>query len=163
VIRGAIATVTVGGTITALILTGHHPHPKRHGTASAPASVTPLNRASRSEARPSLPVAHHAPKPKRHRQRPRLQAVETLYADTTMYCATGNRNAAGRWPQLGDVAVLDRSIPFGTRVNIAGNVYRVEDWIGSGSRFDIFGGDDEGCEQRALNYGRRHLRVVVDR
>ena len=77
-----------------------------------------------------------------------------------MYCATGSRNAAGLWPQLGDVAVIDRSIRFGTRLLIAGREYVVRDWIGSGSQFDIFGGDDAGCEQRALTFGRRHLRVV---
>lgn len=78
-----------------------------------------------------------------------------------MYCWTGSRNAAGRWPQIGDVAVLDRSIPFGTVVHIAGlGDYRVEDWVGYGTDFDIYGGAGD-CESRASNFGRQHLRVTV--
>ena len=78
-----------------------------------------------------------------------------------MYCWTGNRNAAGRWPQIGDVAVLDRSIPFGTLVHIAGHGdYRVEDWVGWDTDFDIYGGAGD-CESRASHFGRQHLRVTV--
>lgn len=29
------------------------------------------------------------------------------------------------------------------------------------SDFDIFGGNDGGCESRALAFGRRHERVLV--
>lgn len=86
----------------------------------------------------------------------------SVLADVTEYCATGSRNAAGRWPRIGDVAVLDRHIPFGTRVLIDGRTFVVRDWIGSGSDFDIYGGSDSGCERRALVFGRRRLRVVVE-
>lgn len=80
-----------------------------------------------------------------------------------MYCSTGNRNAAGRWPQIGDVATLDRSIPFGTRVHIEGmGDYVVEDRVGYGTDFDIYAGGGD-CESRASNFGRHHLRVTVYR
>lgn len=78
-----------------------------------------------------------------------------------MYCATGSHNAAGRWPQIGDVAVLDRSIPFGTRVHISGlGDYVVEDWVGYGTDFDIYGGAGN-CESNASTFGRqRHLVTI---
>jgi 3D (Asp-Asp-Asp) domain-containing protein len=95
--------------------------------------------------------------------RPVNSAGRSLGArDITQYCWTGNRNAAGRWPQLGDVAVLDRSIPFGTVVHIDGlGTYVVRDWIGHGSEFDIYAGRGD-CETRASNFGRQHRDVTVE-
>jgi hypothetical protein len=154
-----MARICLALIVTAAGAAAVHQLPKRPAVVSAPRvdrttrDAPPV--ASRSFQRRALPTVP----PKPVRQRPAL----TLTADTTMYCATGNRNAAGLWPQLGDVAVADRSIPFGTRVLINGNVYVVRDWIGWGSDFDLYGGSDAGCEQRALNYGRQHLRVVIER
>lgn len=155
----AIIVTAAAGVVTAV--THHHPQSRRLVLvqSAAPVPVIPAavraRATSRGERRRPLPRA--VPRPRGTV----LARGDGRLADTTMYCSTGNRNAAGRWPKLGDVAVLDRSIPFGTRVLIAGNTYYVEDWIGWGSDFDIYGGNDAGCEQRALNYGRRHLRVVV--
>lgn len=75
-----------------------------------------------------------------------------------MYCDTGSRTASGVWPEPGMVAVIDRSIPFGTRVAIDGmGTYTVEDWIGHGSEFDIF---THSCRAADI-FGRRHLRVTI--
>lgn len=82
--------------------------------------------------------------------------------DVTSYCATGNRTASGAWPHLGDAATLDRSIPFGTVLHVAGyGDVTVTDRIGWGSQVDIFFGSDAGCEARALAWGRRHLLVTT--
>ena len=81
--------------------------------------------------------------------------------DITAYCWTGNRNAAGSWPQQGEVATLSRRIPFGTRIRIAGiGVFVVRDRIGHSSDVDIYMGR-EGCHSRAIAFGRRRLEVVV--
>src|SRR5689334_13657127 len=97
-------------------LAAHHKH-KTPTPGSALASVAPGTETVRSLVREPVPPRHRAPvRVSRRHTRPALHVVEGVYADTTMYCATGNRNAAGQWPQLGDVAVMDRSIPFGTRV-----------------------------------------------
>ena len=154
-----LLTVTTGVTV---VLSHKRPAPVSSATL---APVIPFpDRASRSDVRRPLPGVE---KPRRRapvrRPGPHSTPGSGALADVTAYCATGSRNAAGRWPQLGDVAVLDRSIPFGTRVLIDGNAYTVEDWIGSGSSWDLFFGSDAGCEQRALNFGRQHLRVVVER
>lgn len=78
--------------------------------------------------------------------------------DVTEYCDTGNRTASGKWPQPGMVAVLDRSIPFGTHVEIQGmGEYVVEDWVGWGTDFDIFTHSCSAADQ----FGRHHLRVTV--
>lgn len=79
--------------------------------------------------------------------------------DVTAYCATGDRNAAGLWPRIGDVAVLDRSIPFGTRLRIAGRTFTVRDWIGHGSQVDIYMGAGAACEVAANRWGRQRLLV----
>lgn len=81
--------------------------------------------------------------------------------DVTEYCDTGNRTASGKWPQPGMVAVLDRSIPFGTVVRIEGmGTYTVDDWIGHGSDWDIYSGRD-GCETRAADYGRQMRKIWI--
>ena len=155
--RAVLALVVTVAGVTS-IATHHH---KRPVLSAAPA-VLPGTVLVREPVPPRRPTPVRA---SRRHPRPSLRILSGLgeYADTTMYCATGNQNSAGRWPQLGDVAVLNRSIPFGSRVVIDGNVYRVEDWVGHGTDFDIYGGSDPECEQRALDYGRRHLRVVIER
>jgi 3D (Asp-Asp-Asp) domain-containing protein len=78
---------------------------------------------------------------------------------TTAYCWTGNRTASGLWPQIGMAA--GNRWPLGTRLNVehVGTVV-IRDRIGAGSDLDIYLGRD-GCEQRARQFGRRHLRVEV--
>lgn len=156
--------VTVAGVTAA---THHQAHRRLTSQNDVLASVVPL-RASRAQERQPLPPVNRAVSPRKARHDPRgvrgaRPAGVSGLSDVTMYCPTGNRNAAGRWPRIGDVAVLDRRIRFGTRLLIAGRRYVVEDWIGSGSQFDIFGGDNAGCESRALAFGRQHLRVEVVR
>jgi hypothetical protein len=164
--RLALAVVVATAGITATV-THHHRRP----VVASEQRPEPL-RASRAQERQPLPGVNArmtsegaTPHPRRApvRRGPSRPAPGSGLSDVTMYCATGNRNAAGRWPRLGDVAVFDRSIRFGTRLLIAGRRYLVEDWIGSGSQFDIFGGDDDGCEHRALTFGRQHLLVQVIR
>ena len=151
----ALALVVATAGVTTLV-THHH---KRLGASSATlAEVIPL-RATRSLERTPLPGRSSSPKPTTPRQRAHLATVDLGYLDTTAYCPTGSRTASGTWPQVGDVAVLNRSIHFGTRLLIAGNVYTVTDWIGHGSDVDLFF-DGPDCEQRALDYGRRRLHVV---
>jgi 3D (Asp-Asp-Asp) domain-containing protein len=164
--RIALALIVTAAGITTVVHR-HHRTPAPAASAQL-ASVLPL-RASRSRERQPLPGVKPQPSRGKARQHPLpiprqrdLRLVSGL-SDVTMYCSTGNRNAAGRWPRIGDVAVIDRAIKFGTRLLIAGRTYIVEDWIGSGSQFDIFGGDDEGCEQRALAFGRQRLHVEVER
>lgn len=78
--------------------------------------------------------------------------------DITKYCPTGNTTASGKWPRVGMVATLSRSIPFGTRVVIEGlGEFVVEDRIGHGSEFDIF---TNSCAE-ADRFGRQHRRVTV--
>ena len=155
-VAAALLVLTAGVTAAA----HHH---KRPAQSEAPA---PTSGTVQSVVREPLP-GHRPPVFAVSRQRTRrsLRLVHDIgVSDVTMYCSTGNRNAAGRWPRIGDVAVLDRSIPFGTRLRIGPlGTFTVADWIGSGSRFDIFGGDDADCEQRALTFGRHHLDVAVAR
>lgn len=77
----------------------------------------------------------------------------------TAYCATGNRTASGAWPQLGDAATLDRTIPFGTRLLVAGRLYVVRDRIGYGSDIDLYYGASPTCTAAADRWGRRQLLV----
>ena len=66
--------------------------------------------------------------------------------------------ADGHQTYVGAVAVIDRSIPFGTRVQIGDlGTYTVEDHIGSGSEYDIF---NPSCAS-ANEFGRHHLRVQI--
>ena len=157
-LTAALLTVTSVGLVTV-----HHRKQPHHSSSATVVRLMP-GRVSRSDVRRPLPGVE---KPRRRapvrRPGPRFTPGSGALASVTEYCSTGSRNAAGRRPHLGDVAVADRSIPFGTRVLIGRRTYTVEDWIGWGSRYDIFGGDDPGCEQRALNFGRQHLRVVVER
>ena len=81
--------------------------------------------------------------------------------DITAYCATGNRNAAGRWPRIGEIATLSRRIPFGTRIRIEGlGVFVVRDRVGHSSDVDLYMGA-AGCHSKAMRFGRRRLVVTV--
>lgn len=72
-----------------------------------------------------------------------------------MYCS-GTTTASGKRVREGMVATLDRSIPFGTVVQIEGmGSYVVEDRIGHGSEFDIY---TTSCG-KANEFGRHHLLV----
>lgn len=80
----------------------------------------------------------------------------------TAYCATGNPTASGAWPSEGrTVATLDRTIPFGTVLEIEGlGTYVVEDRIGYGSDVDVYLGA-EGCEVDAAAFGRQTRTVTI--
>lgn len=170
--RLAVALTLIAGSITAVLHGDDKPPARPLSDASAPEHIlVARDRASRDETRPPLRPSKRFRNPAKatprpvsdHVRRGRPAGVAALNADVTAYCATGSRNAAGRWPQLGDVAVRDRSIPFGTHVLIDGRNFVVEDWIGSGSDFDLYFGAGPDCERRALAFGRRHERVVVER
>lgn len=76
----------------------------------------------------------------------------------TAYCWTGNRTASGVWPQMGMAA---GPWPFGTRLHVEGvGVVTVTDRYGWGTELDVYLGR-EGCQERAREFGRRHLRVEV--
>lgn len=172
--------LAISAPLTTLAITGHHSTPKTHTTALvAPVAVAPAplyeERASRS--RPLVtsppPKALVVPKPLirkvtspparivRHAQVlvvPRSVGGSRYGGvhDITMYCG-GGTTASGKPVREGMVATLDRSIPFGTVVQIEGmGSYVVEDRIGYGSEFDIY---TSSCSH-ARDFGRHHLRVT---
>jgi len=68
----------------------------------------------------------------------------------TCYEPTGYRTASMKTPKNGMVATSNRRIPFGTKAEIDGKMYVVEDrtakWVGEKFKyqtFDIF--SEEGC------------------
>ena len=87
-----------------------------------------------------------------------------IKADVTKYGWTGNTMANGEYPYIGAVASSDRSIPFGTRVEIDGKVYEVKDrtalWVHKkfGLTFDIY---SEDTEERMLEFGRQDKIVRI--
>ena len=87
----------------------------------------------------------------------------TLMASITQYAATGNRNAAGLWPQVGDVA-CPRSIKLGTKVEIGGKTYTCRDrtarWVEKKfpNTFDIY---SEGTRTEMLKWGRRNMKIKI--
>jgi 3D (Asp-Asp-Asp) domain-containing protein len=136
------------------------PAPARASRSTHRAPAVPSAIAARTADVP--PVVAPSGQPMTHSVIPTITATSGIRHDITEYCWTGDRNAAGLWPQLADVAVLDRSIPFGTSVHIQGlGDYVVRDWIGSGSEYDIYAGRGAACEQRALAFGRQHRAVEV--
>lgn len=168
-IRGALATASVGTIVAGLIATGHHLHPHARsapgGSAPTPAPTVSPTRAARFHIRPPLPRVNTSPssegtpRPAVHRRARPARSSGTLL-DVTAYCGTGNRTASGQWPQLGMAA--GNRWPFGTRLHIAGyGTVTVEDRIGWGSDVDLYFGSGPDCEQRASNFGRQHLRVAV--
>jgi 3D (Asp-Asp-Asp) domain-containing protein len=185
-LRFVLPTVALLGLLGAYTVTSHHsPAPKPVRVASAAlafddtlqeqrllrasrsrlylAAVAPIHR-STSVVHPTARVVTIRSRPATRRAdlpsnpQPVHKAVDGALHDITEYCDTGSRNAAGRWPQPGDVAVIDRSIPFGTHVYIEGvGNFVVEDWIGHGSEFDIF---THSCAA-ADAFGRQHHRVFL--
>lgn len=85
----------------------------------------------------------------------------------TMYGPTGNPMASGKMPYKGAVAASDRSIPFGTIVEIDGIKYVVEDrtarWIHEkhGLTFDIY---SDAPYSSLLAFGRqtRYCTNTID-
>ena len=80
-------------------------------------------------------------------------------AQVTMYCYTGSRNAAGKWPTVGTAAA--NAYPLGTRLHVEGvGVVTVEDRSApNATDVDVYGGSDSGCAARAAAFGRRLLHV----
>lgn len=98
----------------------------------------------------------------RHHSRPHLTRVPNgPILSVTAYCPTGNRTASGEWPHAGGAA--SNLYPLGTRLAVDDlGTYIVNDRVGWGTDVDLFF-DGPNCEARALAFGRRHLRVVVER
>lgn len=161
-------TVAVAGVVVAAT---HH-DPKRPAqtrtTTAASGPVMPLRvRASRGEARKLLPARstpHSRVKARHHAATvvvPHDLPGRQQLLDVTAYCATGNRTASGAWPQIGMAATLDRSIPVGTTLHIAGyGDVTVTDRIGWGSDVDLYLGAGPACERAASRWGRRRLLVT---
>lgn len=82
---------------------------------------------------------------------------------TTCYLATGNLTASGKVPKAGMVATSDRTIPFGTRIEIDGIEYVVEDRTNKRFMYfetptiDIFW---EGSRESCLEYGVKYKEVI---
>ena len=85
----------------------------------------------------------------------------TAYCPCARCCGKSNGiTASGMVATAGRTIAADTSIlPFGTKVNINGNLYVVEDTGGAikGKRIDIF----FATHQEALQYGRRNVEVFV--
>lgn len=66
--------------------------------------------------------------------------------------------ASGRYAQAGRTIAMD-DVPFGTRVEIDGHTYIVEDRFGGGytNRIDIY----MDTKSEAFQWGRRHLKVKI--
>jgi len=85
-------------------------------------------------------------------------------ARITKYAWTGNPMANGEYPYIGAVASSDRSIPFGTRVEIDGKVYEVKDrtalWVHQkhGLTFDIY---SEDSREEMLQFGDPEIIVKI--
>lgn len=99
----------------------------------------------------SLALRH----PIHHHQNPKPRAVPL---SVTAYCWTGSRAANGQ-SHMGTAA--GNRWPLGTRLHVAsvGDV-TITDRIGWGSDLDLYFGRS-GCEQRAVQFGRRTLKVRV--
>ncbi len=75
----------------------------------------------------------------------------------TEYGVTGNLTASGKVPRVGMVATSDRSIPFGSKVEIEGKTYSVEDrtakWVhGLDDTIDIFSENPRGLSYRVVYF-----------
>lgn len=91
------------------------------------------------------------------------KAYTETTARITCYKATGNLTASGKVPKNGMVAVSDRSIPFGTEIEIDGQTYIVEDrtakWVFTDFEHltvDIF--LESGCD---LNFGADKKLIII--
>ena len=72
----------------------------------------------------------------------------------TEYGATGNLTASGKVPRVGMVATSDRSIPFGSKVEIEGRTYSVEDRTNKRieNTIDIFSENPRGLSYKVVYF-----------
>ena len=82
------------------------------------------------------------------------ESVKLINARITEYGWTGKRMANGEYPHIGAVAVSDRTIPLGTKINIDGVWYEVKDrtakWVHEkfGFTVDIFSHNPSGLDYK---------------
>ena len=86
-----------------------------------------------------------------------LDVVECPWKKTmriTEYGATGNLTASGKVPRVGMVATSDRSIPFGSKVEIEGRTYSVEDRTNKRieNTIDIFSENPRGLSYKVVYF-----------
>ena len=90
-----------------------------------------------------------------------ITAIVTAYCACRTCCgpSASNLTAGGKPPTCERTIAASRSIPFGSRVVVAGRIYTVEDRLAKrfDSRFDIF----MSSHQAALNFGIKTQSVVV--
>lgn len=147
----ALTLIATGATV----LHFHHRNPASSATSVAPTGTV------LSLVREPVPPRRRAPvRATRRHTRPALRVVQGALLDVTAYCPTGNRTASGEWPHAGGAA--SNLFPLGTHLRV-GNLgeYVVNDRVGYGTDVDLFFEGPE-CDDRALAFGRKHLRVVVE-
>lgn len=83
---------------------------------------------------------------------------ENETATVTAYTWTGNKNAAGRYPQVGDVA-CPRSVELGTRIKITDKEYVCTDRTAKkyDGRYDIY----MNTRSEAVQWGKQRLNVDI--
>lgn len=99
--------------------------------------------------------------PRLHREPSYREVVCNISAYTAHSDETGRGDgitASGRKAQAGRTIAMD-DVPFGTRVEIDGHIYIVEDRFGGGytNRIDIY----MNTKAEAFQWGRRHLKVKI--
>jgi len=94
--------------------------------------------------------------------------IETIVlARLTCYLATGNTMANGQYPRPFDAAVSDRTIPFGTIVEIDGRDYKVGDrtaeWVHEkyGLTIDLFFEKKAECKKFGMKY--KYIKIKQQR
>lgn len=97
----------------------------------------------------------------REESNPYREVVCNISAYTAHSDETGRGDgltASGRYAQAWRTIAMD-DIPFGTRVEIDGHMYIVEDRFGGGytNRIDIY----MDTKSEAFQWGRRHLKVKI--
>jgi 3D (Asp-Asp-Asp) domain-containing protein len=89
-----------------------------------------------------------------------LLATITAYCHCAPCCGkAGQPTASGRMPQAGRTIAAPRSVPFGTRVEIEGRVYIVEDRtaIRYDGRWDVF----MSTHRKAKEFGKKKIIVKI--
>jgi len=85
-------------------------------------------------------------------------------ASVTKYGWTGNKMANGEYPYPGAVAISDRTIPLGTKIELDGKEYIVADrtakWIHEkfGLTIDIYSAESE---MEMINFGRQNKIIKI--
>lgn len=97
----------------------------------------------------------------REASNPYREVVCNISAYTAHSDETGRGDgltASGRYAQAGRTIAMD-DVPFGTRVEINGHMYVVEDRFGGGytNRIDIY----MDTKREAFQWGRRYLKVKI--